>query len=257
MVSLCRVRAVGVLSLIAATLWGCGGDPADASGSRVSRAYDQFAGAVSDCAEKLLQCSDETTDREQCRDTYRSCQQRASDEADKPLRAAIDACINEDQVCQDAADDAGPFSCSQALRRCIGEPSAPSRRAELPRFDNVDPDAPTYQCFGQLRECVVSERASKGCSERARDCVIVAIGRLDPGLSRTPSARDAGTASASARDAATSETRPGAGRNPPAERDAGAAEPRTRPECQAAHDACIEAGGKPAVCTRARDACEG
>lgn len=257
MIGLRRVRVVFVLGLGAGALAGCGGDPADASGTRLSRAYDRLVGAVSDCAEELLDCGDHQIDRERCRDSYRACQARASDEADPTLRAAIDACVNADQACREDAEDAGPFSCSQALRRCVGEPSAPADRAELPRFDNVDPDAPTYQCFGQLRECVASERASKGCSVQVRECVIVAIGRLDQALPRTSSRRDAGVMSVPPRDASTSDPQPMAAGRGQADRDAGAGPAGSKPECQAGYDACIAAGGKRPACDRAREACEG
>jgi hypothetical protein len=239
--------------------------------SAVSRAYDQLASAVASCATALGSCDEDdagASEKSSCTEAFLACRTSAGREAERALVEALDECLADSQRCEREAEESGdagePENCSVKLRVCIGDSRLRSKSGAHAAA-SPDPQAPTYQCFGELRECVESDEAPQACSAGARECVIRAVGSPDassqpPRPAPDAGPRDSGQPADSGRDAqpparagapAPPTPMPEAGRGamPPVPAGGGA-KPGETVECMASYDACIAEGKKPMQCER-------
>jgi hypothetical protein len=192
----CSGRAALVLIGGVAAL-GCGGDDSGAQ-SATGRAYDALAKAVASCAGQLSSCRSGAGARSggsaTCQGNFETCALTSGTEWEAALIDATSDCLAVSQTCDSRAGDdpAAQLKCDQGLRSCLGSASPPSGRATFTSSGSTS----TYQCFGQLRECITAEAAPKACSAAARECVIHAFS--EPGRPPGPG----GVAGAAGRGAA-------------------------------------------------------
>jgi hypothetical protein len=164
-----------------AALWGigivlaaCGADVASSSQSAIAQNFDELATSIRNCAATLGQCSGDkkALSSGRCRNQFLSCRSSAGKPAEEDLAAAVGDCRERSSECP---DDLDALTCDQALHECIGE--APPTEVRQERYRGVpNAHAPTYQCFGMLRECVASMPAPRECAAQARTCVISSVG---------------------------------------------------------------------------------
>jgi len=251
------MRLVPLILGCALPLAGCGAGDLTAAQTEVGRNFDALASAVAGCADALHECGDEDdagkAENAKCRDEFLECRAGAGKSAETELAEAIGSCKEQLDTCE---SDAGAKDCAQTLRGCIGEARAQAKATSDAAAPNSH--APTYQCFGQLRECVASSSEPRECAAEARACVIAAVG--DPPGDRRPSGMqppaagsggkgeagrgEAGKGGAGAGGAAGSRPMAGAGAG-------GSMQPPAEPaECMAQHDACLMAGEDPKKCAR-------
>lgn len=273
------VKSVCIGLSIALSLAACSGD-GDPAETPVARSFDELAHAVASCAETLRDCQDEDggADKAQsCRGEFMHCRTDSGKAAEEALVDAIDSCQEHRNNCQaDASNDKQGERCAEALRSCIGEAHAQSGDASINATGAPNSNAPTYQCFGQLRECVAAATGPKECAQQARACVILAVGELPADHRPTTQPSDAGPRSdggagksgtggtqtaAGASGAAGARASAGAGGAAPAPGSAGAGGARAPADagtptddamraCMAEHDACLMSGEKPMMCER-------
>jgi hypothetical protein len=261
------------------SLVACSGDDDLAPQSAVGRSFDELARAVASCAEVLNQCTDDDAgagDGQSCRTEFTACRTDTGKSAEDDLADAIGACQEHANVCRaDASTDAQEERCTATLRSCIGEARAAASDDSSRDAGAPNPDAPTYQCFGQLRECIAGETAPKQCAAEARACVIAAVGEppaihrprvvppIDAGV-RPPEAGRSGSGAAGASGAAGSRgdvagASGAAGSHDPAGAggtgDAGGATDDVARACMAERDACLMRGEKPMTCDRDERKC--
>jgi hypothetical protein len=269
----------------ALALAGCGAGEHSAAQSDVGRNFDSLAGAVAECADAMRQCGDEDdagkTEKANCRDEFLSCRSSAGKSAESDLVEAIATCQEEHGKCEADAGDAK--ECSQALRVCIGEARAQAKESSDAAAPN--PHAPTYQCFGQLRECATSGREPRDCAAEARACVIAAIGDPPevhrPSGQQPPAAGAGGKGEAGKGEAGKGEAGKGeAGKGDAGKGDAGkggagagaggAGTAGSRPtagagaggsmqppiDCAKQHEACMMSGDDEKKCSREQRMCE-
>jgi len=162
------------LGLTALTLSACG-DDGGSSQAPAAHAYDELASAVVRCADELNACS--KNGGSGCAVQFETCGQTAGAEAEAALVDATSDCLEGSRTCEAKAGDraAAQLECDQSLRACLGAASEPVRSAGT----GTGASASTFQCFGQLRECIASEAAPVACSGRARACVLGAISKPD------------------------------------------------------------------------------
>jgi hypothetical protein len=262
------LRWHGLSLLLACSLIGCAKETTNPPQSAAARAYDQLASAIRSCASAHARC-DEDDGGSTCTRSFTSCRESAGRESERALAEELGACLEISQHCTREAEGAGdagePERCRGGLRECIGE-SRLARGSSMHGAASPDSEAPTYQCFGELRECVTNDATPQACGAAARDCVIRAVGNPEPREPREPAGpADAGRSDAgkpAGADAATpragtaaplpeagrSSEPPSAGADAEPRADGGVAEPGTRPECMARHEACLAQGGKPMQC---------
>ena len=251
------------------------GDDEPGPQSAVARNFDELAGAVASCAETQRDCYGDDAGpntAQACGAEFTQCRTEAGKSVEDNLVDEISDCQEHANDCRaDAATDAMESRCGQALRECIGEARSDSRDS---RGDggSPNPNAPTYQCFGQLRECVTDAAAPQTCAAEARACVIAAIG--DPPAIRRPRVvppSDAGVLDpqsgsnakgpAGAGGAAGARGTAGAGGSAGAPRagSGGAAAAGSGAEtarmCTAEHAACLMRGEKPMTCAKDQRKC--
>lgn len=248
--------------------------------SPVARSFDELARAVARCAEALRDCDEEdagSDGRGTCVETFLSCRADAGEDAQSALEDEISSCQERAQNCAaDAGDDKAEAKCDTGLRACIGE-ARPRKDADSDAAA-PNPDAPTYQCFGQLRECVTDKTGPRECAQQARACVISAVGEPRGGRPPVTTPRDAGMPRAGSSgsigggrggspagaagsaghaggkagrggsESGTGGARAGAGGRPSDDDDRTSA-------CAAAYDACIAGGEKPMLCERDQRMC--
>jgi hypothetical protein len=193
-----QVRNIVWVCLGAATLAACGGDDASSGGqTAVGRHFDELAQAVAGCADTLAGCNrkaQKSDERNACTNTFRSCRTQAGKDAEEALIDSISECEEWNSSCeQDATTDAAQLRCASSLRTCIGEANAQVKTDSKPDASSGT-IAPTYQCFGQLRECVGSAGGPKACAAQARTCVSAAVSPPEPRKLTRPDAgvEDAG-----------------------------------------------------------------
>jgi hypothetical protein len=271
-----RLAPVALLAILLPSA-ACGGD-SPAAESAAGAAFDDLVHAIVQCASTFTSC-DEDEDAggsrtAECRAAFLGCRSQAGSDAETKLVSAAGSCVDRADRCRSSPSDASlEDACAERLRACIGD--ARSQPSQLSHPDAAVPDvhAPTYQCFGQLRECILADQKPASCAAHARECVVSALG--------TPTARpvDAGhgvqiqqdasaQSDASAPDAAAGGT---SGRA--AQVDAGAPEPmrdaaaqtperdaapdaRAARDCAAQYAGCLDAGEKPAACERDQRKCD-
>jgi hypothetical protein len=259
------MRLVPIMLACALALAGCAAEEVTPPQTDVGRNFDALASAVAACAETLRTCGDEEdagkAESAKCRDEFVECRGRAGKPAETELAEAIGSCKEQHGKCQ---NDAGESECAQALRDCIGEARSQAKDSSDAAAPNSH--APTYQCFGQLRECVTSSSEPRECAAQARACVIAAVG--DPPEVRRPNAGqpaaagsggrgEAGKGSAGAGTgaggAAGSRATAGAG----AGGSAGSKPPPVEPtDCMKQHAACLMSGEMEKKCMRELRMCE-
>lgn len=170
------MRKVVALLGVGVVLGACGADGASASSSAISRTFDDLASSITDCAATLGECNGGKPAQPsgRCSEQFLGCRASAGKPAEQDLAAAVSDCRELRDEC--SADDA--FACDRELHECIGDAS-PRTIAQQQRYRSTpDAKAPTYQCFGMLRECVASSPAPSECAAQARTCVIAAVGDL-------------------------------------------------------------------------------
>lgn len=164
-------------------LSACSDDGSTAQ-SAVARNFDELASAVAACAAELRSCGDDEdagfSDREACQKDFLSCRAEAGKASQNSLADEISVCQERAEICRaDAGSDADEVKCKNSLRVCIGE-AHDKDQPDGGDGAGPNPHAPTYQCFGQLRECVADGGAPKTCAEEVRTCVIAAVGEPPP-----------------------------------------------------------------------------
>jgi hypothetical protein len=274
-----RLARVATLASLLSSA-ACGGEPS-ATESAAGAAFDDLVHAIVQCASMFTRCDDDEdaggTQTGECRATFLGCRSQAGSDAQTKLVNAAASCVDRADQCRSRPSDASVENeCADRLRACIGD--ARSQPSQLSHADAAAPDvhAPTYQCFGQLRECILAEQQPTSCAAHARECVVSALGtpparpvdagQVDAGRgmqiqqpkfdASMPDAADGGTAARAAQV--------DAGRAPEPMRDAAAQAPerdaaldaRTAPDCAAQYAACLDAGDKPAACERDQRKCD-
>jgi hypothetical protein len=188
---------------LALSLAACSGSHGATPQSAVGRNFDELARSIAGCATAIHACDEEdggANDSHSCRTEFLECRSSAGKTAEERLIDAIADCREANEACrEDASADAGD-ECAQTLRGCIGEARVDSGGTSNDA-GTPNPHAPTYQCFGQLRECVADAASAAQCAADARGCVIAAVGepkRERPGAPQPSDAgvRDAGTGGA-------------------------------------------------------------
>lgn len=174
----------------------CATDAEGSAQSAVARNFEVLAREVTGCADAQATCSHKAIQMKElqaCQSEYTACRTRAGKSAEDALIEAISECQERANDCEPSTSAAPTQDrCEASLRACIGEAS--SQISSDARRDASAPSAraPTYQCFGQLRECVDSSTGPKECAAEARTCVLAAVEKPEP---RRPSMLDAGMAS--------------------------------------------------------------
>lgn len=157
-------------------LAACGGDD-DASQTPVARSFDQLAESVSDCGNRLRACMAEdpgSVNQQKCRESFRQCSASAGQSAEGALVDAISDCEERVAACRPERSSSAMNDCALRLRECLGDASTQTQI--VGGAGAVRSHPPTYQCFGQLRECVTSSGAPKTCAQQARSCVTGSVG---------------------------------------------------------------------------------
>jgi hypothetical protein len=190
-----RLRAaIGCTMLLAAS--SCASE--SESATAVSRNFDELARAVASCAGVYRSCKDAGVGvgaGAACLAAFRDCRSRMGADAQDELAVAIASCEDHAGTCTQKAPAPEPAlngRCAQSLRACVGEAS--DREITNPSRDYTRPNpyASTYQCFGQLQECVAAASSPTKCAASARTCVIDSVG--EPPM-RSTTLLDAGTRS--------------------------------------------------------------
>jgi hypothetical protein len=266
-----RQIPISLVIALAGMFAACSGDDEPGPQSAVARNFDELASAVASCAETQRDCYDDDAGpntEQSCRAEFTQCRTETGKSAEANLVDEISACQEHANDCRaDAATDKLQSRCAQALRGCIGEARIVSKDSHRDG-GAPNPNAPTYQCFGQLRECVTDAAAPQKCAAEVRACVISAIG--DPPAIRRPPVvppSDAGvldphaTGAAGAGGAAGARGTAGTGGSTGAPRagagGAAAADSgdETARMCTAEHQACLMRGEKPMTCAKDQRKC--
>lgn len=268
---------VSILLLLAA----CGDSDLEVPQTPVARDFDELAQAVAGCADALRDCrADDAGPNTSsgCRDEFVRCRLDAGKSAEEALVEEISDCRQHANQClDDASTDAIESRCAQRLRACIGDARNSSHANSSRDGGRPNPNAPTYQCFGQLRECVTGNTRPQTCAADARTCVVAAIGDAPGQGPRVVPPSDAGVHNPSAGgSAAGAAGRPGA--QPTAGRSGAAAPPpragsggagsagragggddwsddETARTCVEKHAACVASGTKPMTCAKEQRKC--
>jgi hypothetical protein len=273
-------------------LAACGADNPQTVQTAVGRNFDELASAVSDCADTLASCNhdaEEKADRDACKNEFDDCRAEAGKDAEDALVDAISTCQERAQACRaDASMESEEERCTASLRSCIGEANSKAHHDSKDDAGSAGSIAPTYQCFGQLRECIGGDKAPKDCAAEARACVIAAVSApdsrpLNPKPTMDAGASDAGRggsggaggssggssggsgtagkagAQAAAGSGGTAGSHTSAGASGSAGSSAtagagGAMSDRAR-ACAAEHDACVMRGDKPMTCAKEQRKC--
>lgn len=170
------------LSLLA---WAaCAAEAGSSSQSAVARNFDALARQLAACADARASCSHEALqmkDLQACQAEYTSCRSRAGSAVETALVDAIAECQERANHCgPSGSEDSAQDPCEASLRACIGETSGQTGGDAKRDANAPNASAPTYQCFGQLRECAGSTTAPKQCAAEARTCVLAAIEKPPP-----------------------------------------------------------------------------
>jgi hypothetical protein len=270
-----------------AVLAACGADNPQTAQSAVGRNFDQLASAVAECADSLGSCNHDAKDkaaRDTCNDEFDDCRAEAGKEAEEALADAISQCQERAQACRaDASTGSDEERCSASLRTCIGEANSKAHHASKDDAGAAGSNAPTYQCFGQLRECIDGDKAPKECAAQARACVIAAVSAPDSRPVNPKPSMDAGTsdagrggsgaggssgASGAAGKAGAQAAAGGGGKagshssagasgaaGSNATAGAGGAMSDLARECAAEHEACVMSGEKAMTCAKEQRKC--
>jgi hypothetical protein len=169
------LRFAITLGGIGVVLLACGAD-GTSSQSTIGQDFEELASSIKDCAETHGRCGGgkDSQNAVRCREQFLSCRSSAGKPAEADLAAAVGDCQDSRKECKE--DDSGALACDQELHECVGELRPPTNvTQERPRV-GPDAHAPTYQCFGMLRECAASASAPSQCAAQARTCVIAAVG---------------------------------------------------------------------------------
>jgi hypothetical protein len=255
----------------AVSVAACSGDDDSTAQTAVARHFDELARAVAGCAQTLSQCTGDDAgagDGLSCRAEFSACRTAAGQSAESDLVDAISTCQEHAEACRaDASTDALDARCAETLRACIGEARADTSEDSSLDAATPNPEAPTYQCFGQLRECIAGATGPKQCAAEARACVIAAVGEppaihrprpvppIDAGA-HPPEAGRGGSGAADASGAAGSQggaagaSGTGGSRAVAGTGGVGGSIDDTARECMAEHAACVMSGEKPMICDR-------
>jgi hypothetical protein len=185
--------ALGSAMILAAH--GCGSD--STSETAASRNFDALARSVAACASDYRSCIDAGTGvgvLQACSAGFRDCRVRAGADAENGLAVAIASCEDRSDACIEksgGSDQPLNGACAQSLRACIGETTAPRLDGASRDYTKPNPYASTYQCFGQLQECVAAAGSPTQCATSARTCVIDSVGD-PPSRGTTARPTDAG-----------------------------------------------------------------
>ena len=270
------MRKVLVLLGGAFALVACGADDSQAPQTPISRNFAALADAVAGCVDVLHDCDDQddagAKGASACKTQFLDCRKSAGKSSENDLTEAIGACQDRQADCKaDAGDDKGRDSCAEGLRACIGEARASKddrqRDAATP---NANP--PTYQCFGQLRECITDGESPNECASAARSCIIAAVGdrpewirpsSMQPPAAGMPAGAKAGQGGANAAGTGGAGAGGAAGGKPndPPRAGAGGSKPADPPpgdadECAKKQMQCVMSGEKPMTCMREQRMCE-
>jgi hypothetical protein len=154
----------------------CGGG-GDASQTPVARSFDQLAESVSGCGNRLRACMAEdpgSVAQQKCRESFRQCSASAGQSAEGALVDAINDCEERFSACHTERSASVMNDCTLRLRDCLGDASPETQIVAGAGAVRTHP--PTYQCFGQLRECVTGSSGPKTCAQQARSCVTGSVG---------------------------------------------------------------------------------
>jgi len=216
----------------------------------VARNFDLLASAIASCATTLRRCSEaDDADSSACREGFLECRGRAGESAEGSLAEAIEGCQLAVRSCAAVVESGDDARCDDSLRACIGEVAGGvngSSSSAVTTSGSPNPNPPTYQCFGQVRECASAGDAPAECTSRARMCLIAAVGDLPRDRFR-PLPTDAGMSSPDAAPRGGTESMP-----LPAAGSGGAVEM----PCAAAYANCLERGEKAMKCMRELRTCE-
>jgi hypothetical protein len=171
-----NLRTLVGISLVLA---GCDAGDGTSSSGAIGRSFDELAASIKGCAETLGRCRGDRPDASaRCREQFLKCRASAGRPAEADLTESVGYCREGLDACQ---EDSDALMCDRELHACIGEAAPPTAVQQGRSRSMPDAHAPTYQCFGQLRECVASGSAPSECAAQARACVIEAVGEVPEG----------------------------------------------------------------------------
>ena len=211
----------------------------------VTVAFDALSSAIAGCGDELAACND----------AFTACQQSAGAPAANALADAVVECTRSVGPC--ASDAGGPAasSCHEALQSCLGAtlPSPPTPDDEDGGGPDADHGSPVASCIDTLLECVMQDGNAMACAQDVRACIIASVpappgvipvdpgsGAGDAGMPEPPTTPDAGMP----------------GDVEPTTPDAGMAGAPPSSSCMEAFEACVDAGGTAASCSKDLRECE-
>ncbi|HKP59756.1 MAG TPA: hypothetical protein VJV78_23695 [Polyangiales bacterium] len=284
---MCKVL---VLLVCGFALAACGTDDLLPPQTPISRNFAALAEAVAGCVDVLHECDDQedagARGSAACKTQFLDCRKSAGKSSENDLAEAIGACRDRHDQCKaDAGNEKGREACAQVLRTCIGDARS-TERSEARDAAAPNADAPTYQCFGQLRQCITDGESPSECAAKARSCVIAAVGD-PPGTNRPSSMQPPaagmraadmpaggkggkggeggksgeGGASGAGMGGAGAGGTGGAKPSDPPRAGAGGSKPADPPagdpdECAKKQMECVMSGEKPMTCMREQRMCE-